>query len=175
MNKIPVDTLYLMARTFKRVYFYIKRKGRYTKMNTVLNKVNASRVNYFAAPSFWVCDATEENYKILKANNIVFTTNSFIANNGTRVVRYEFEIDRPTATKFIVDNEVDYEILKLVKKMQPISDELWNTRFKGADPVLTGFTTRLQHELADGDTICSASFAEELATKMYGKDSRCEF
>ena len=59
-------------------------------MNTVLNKVNASRVNYFATPSFWVCDATEENYKILKANNVVFTTNSFIANNGERVVRYEF-------------------------------------------------------------------------------------
>lgn len=30
---------------------------------------------------------------------------------------------------------------------------------------------RTKHELADGDTICSASFAEELATKMYGKDS----
>ena len=68
----------------------MKKTTMNTNGKTIMNKVNASRVNYFAAPSFWVCDATDENYKTLKENNVIFTTNSFIANNGERITRFEF-------------------------------------------------------------------------------------
>lgn len=59
-------------------------------MATVLKQVNATRINNFASPSFWICDATDENYSILKSSNIIFTEHSFIANNGKRVTRFEF-------------------------------------------------------------------------------------
>lgn len=57
---------------------------------TLLKQLNASRINYFASPSFWVCAATDENYEILKTNNVPFSINSFVANNGERVTRFEF-------------------------------------------------------------------------------------
>lgn len=59
-------------------------------MKNIIKKVNASRVNYFGTASFWVCDATNENYKLLKENNINFTTHTFLANDGLTVTRFEF-------------------------------------------------------------------------------------
>jgi hypothetical protein len=60
------------------------------KRTNVINAVKASRAGYFASPSFWVCEATDENYRILRANNVQFTQNTFVAASGERCTRFEF-------------------------------------------------------------------------------------
>ena len=59
-------------------------------INKAVQETNASRAGYFASPSFWVCEATDENYRVLRQNNIHFTQNTFVAANGERCTRFEF-------------------------------------------------------------------------------------
>lgn len=57
----------------------------------MFKSVNAFRVNYFGGSSFWVCDDTGENRAYLNSLGVQYTSNSFMAADGTKVRRLEWE------------------------------------------------------------------------------------
>ena len=47
------------------------------------------RINYYCSPSFWICDETKENKKILNENKINYSEHSFRAADNTICTRLE--------------------------------------------------------------------------------------
>lgn len=48
------------------------------------------RISYYAGSSFWICDDTDENIRVLNSCGATYTINSFMSAEGTRVSRIEF-------------------------------------------------------------------------------------
>ena len=55
-----------------------------------MKNIEKSRVNYFGGASFWACEDTEENKKILANAGIFFWKKTFKAANGLTVSRLEW-------------------------------------------------------------------------------------
>lgn len=52
--------------------------------------IKKSRINYFGGASFWACEASEENKKILANAGIFFWEKTFRAADGNKVSRLEW-------------------------------------------------------------------------------------
>ena len=53
--------------------------------------INAFRVSRFGGSSYWVCDDTDVNRAYLNSLGVQYSSNNFIAADGTRVQRLEWE------------------------------------------------------------------------------------
>ena len=53
--------------------------------------INAFRVSRFGGSSYWVCDDTDVNRAYLNSLGVHYSSNNFIAADGTRVQRLEWE------------------------------------------------------------------------------------
>ena len=55
-----------------------------------MKNIEKSRVNYFAGASFWACEDSMENRRILANAGILFWSKTFQAADGSHVSRLEW-------------------------------------------------------------------------------------